>query len=446
MSASFSLHFDASLGLSFDFTSEQSTLSRVPVRVSITGDNTFKVWGGVDSGEDAPAWAEKDLSIDLFGPGSNVRIEHFDGGGVRAIGFHERAVVVVDLRVVGDELTIVPSVTNPQLQSGEALPLCLFELRLEDLTVGADSEYACAHAYGGGTHGWGKLSELEKPGVIFVHGCIGQALPLACLHSPSRDAGVMIDFGIEGRPLAWLRPGSTSFSAHWAITFSTHRLLMPGQSQVYSPPMTLSGFRGKPWQAVGAWRDRAETRGLRACPTPAWVRQSKVIEFNMSEKNIANGFSRLDDPKCLEMLKRWRAMGFDSIFCVAQFKSINGWLSPVNYDSKEEIGGFEAEKQCIQWMHELGFKPFLWVTTVGIDRQAPEVSKHPEWFTHRRNGEFFYAWDSGPQNGYLGYAPDGDATSAGWRAWLKDQIKRVVERGYEGVFIDGCIPRADNHE
>lgn len=445
MAISFDLRVDPVAGLLLDFTSDHMSLARLPLRATLSGSNTFKVWGAVDSGEEPPAWAE-DLRIDLLGPGSNVRIERFTDGGRRAIGVHERAVVVVDARVVHDQLAIVATVTNPQGPGGKPLPLCLFELRLEDLTAGPDSEYACAHAYGGGTHGWGRLSELENPGVIFVHGCIGQALPLVCLHSPSHDAGVMFEFMQDGRPIAWLRPGSSPDRANWAVTFSTHRLLTPGQSHVYSPPMMISGFAGKPWQAIGAWRDRAAlSRGLTACPTPRWVRHSKVIEFNMSEKNVANGFTRLDDPKCREMMKRWRDMGYDAIFCVAQFKSIHGWLSPVSYDPKEDIGGFAAEATCLRWMHELGFKPFLWVTTVGIDRDAPEVAKHPDWFTHRRNGEFFYAWDSGPANGYLGYAPDGDATSSGWRAWMKDQVKRVIDRGYDGVFIDGCIPRADNH-
>lgn len=445
MSVSFDLRVDPTAGLVLDFRSGPVPLPAVPVRVRISGNNTFKVWGGVDSGEEPPAWAEE-LTLDLLGPGTEVRVERGAGGALRATGRHPRACVTLEARAEGEELALQATVANPQAPGGLALPLCLFELRLEELSLGSDSEYACAHAYGGGTHGWGRLAELEKPGVIFTHGCIGQALPLVCVHSPALDAGLMLEFMQDGRPVAWLRPGSAPERAHWAVTFSTHRLLLPGQVHVYAPPMRLSAFTGKPWQAIGAWRDRAATaRGLRACPTPEWVRHAKIIEFNMSETNTAKGFTRLDDPKCRDMLVRWREMGYDAIFCVAQFRSIHGWLSPLDYDAKPEIGGPEAEATCLRWMHELGFRPFLWVTTVGIDRDAPAVAQHPDWFTQRRNGAFFYAWDSRPQNGYLGYAPDGDATSAGWRVWLRDQVQRVVERGYEGVFVDGCIPRADNH-
>jgi hypothetical protein len=445
LTTSFDLRFDPAGGLVLDVSASHVSLRNIPVRVSLQGNNTFNVWGRVDSGEEPPVWAE-DLDLTFFGPGSKVKLEQL-GTGMRAIGFHDRAAVVVEVMPAGEELAVVFSVMNPQPAGGKGLPLCVAELRLEGLSVGDDSGYACAHAYGGGTHGWGRLAELEKPGVIFAHGCIGQSLPLVCLHSPKSNTGLMLEFMQDGRPLAWLRPNaSRRASADWAVTFTTHRLLMPGQSHVYSPPMMLSTFRGRPWQAIAAWRDAAaERRGLVACRVPEWVRRANVIEFNMSEKNTEKGFSRLDDPKCYEMLKRWRAMGYNAIFCVAQFKSIHGWLSPLNYDAKEEVGGPAAEQQCLKWMHELGFRPFLWVTTVGIDRDAPEVAKHPDWFTRRRNGDFFYAWESNAENGYLGYAPDGDPTSAGWREWLKDQVKRVIERGYDGVFVDGCIPRADNH-
>jgi len=98
----------------------------------------------------------------------------------------------------------------------------------------------------------------------------------------------------------------------------------------------------------------------------------------------------------------------------------------------------------LRWARELGFHTTLWVTTVGIDRDAVEVTAHPDWFTRRTNGALFYAWDSHPPD-YLGYAPDGDPLSTGWRAWLKDQVRQVIARGYDGIFIDGCIPRASNH-
>ena len=194
------------------------------------------------------------------------------------------------------------------------------------------------------------------------------------------------------------------------------------------------------------WRDAAVDRyGLTPPPVPAWARHANIIEFNMNPNNTAKGFTRLDDPKCKALLQSWHEIGFTVIYGVSDKNVGQNWLSPFNYEPCAEVGGHEAERRMLTWVHELGLHMTLWVTTVGMDRDAPEVAAQQEWFTHRANGDLFYAWDSTPETHYLGYAPDADPLSAGWRQWLKEQVRGVIARGYDGIFIDGCIPRADNH-
>jgi len=96
-------------------------------------------------------------------------------------------------------------------------------------------------------------------------------------------------------------------------------------------------------------------------------------------------------------------------------------------------------------MHDLGFRAGIWFTTVGLDNQAPPITARRDWWTHRPNLDLFYAWDSNAKTKFTGYAPDGDPCSTGWRQFMLDQARDLLKRGWDGVFIDGCIPRASNH-
>jgi len=224
------------------------------------------------------------------------------------------------------------------------------------------------------------------------------------------------------------------------------RLLAPAQSHAFSGAVRLRGYRGRPIEAMRCWRDTAaERRGLVPPAAPEWARRMNIIEFNMNPGFKTKGFTRLDDPLCCEMLVRWKDMCYTAIFALSPFHCGANLVSPFDYDPCPEVGGAEAERQFLRWARELGFHVFLWVTTTGVDRDSPPAREHADWFTHRPNGDFFYAWDSTPATRYIGYVPDGDPLSAGWRGWLKEQVGRVIGRGYDGIFVDGCIPRASNH-
>ena len=477
-----SIQYDDTTGLTLDWQMPNGLhLASVPVRVAIRGENTFYVWGGIDSGEGPPLWAEKEFAPVLFAPaaqqpGVAYAVEKIASGrttiGYRAIAAHERVLAVLEFRMQNDELRTRLELRNPQPLGGRHTPVCFVELRFEDVFLGKDACYLNAHAYGGRTHGWGRLAELAQPGVHFIHGGIGQALPLVYLYTPGlmraddpavgrairttedgrpearpygSDAGVQLEFMLDGRPIAWLRPGSAPGRVNWCVTFTPDRLLEPGQVHTFGGEMGILPYKGGAVEQMRRWRDSAGARfGIVSPPTPEWCRKANIIEFNMNPGNTLKGFTRLDDPKCREMLERWKWMGYTAIFAVSDNHVGLNWLSPFDYDPCDAVGGEPAERQMLAWAHELGLRIFLWVTTVGIDRQAPEVREHRDWFTQRPNGEYFYAWDSKAPD-YVGYAPDGDPMSTGWRAWLKNQAQRVVGRGYDGIFIDGCIPRASNH-
>lgn len=426
----------------------------VPARVLIRGTSLFSVWGVVDSGEGAPLWAEPDLDLLFFGgetesPGICCRLEEVREGrrlaGWRVTGEHARATVVLDMRLAGDCLETRLSVHCPA--GARPFPLAAAELQLAEVQVPGDAEFWSAHAYGGRTHGYGRLADLHAPGVPFVHGCIGMGLPLVYVHEPGAHSGTEFEFMLEGRPIAWLCPGATPEHVTWSVRWSTERLLAPGEAHAYGGCLRVRRYAGTPVEQMRAWRDAAAARhGLVSPATPEWCRRANIIEFNMNPANAAeNGFTRLDDPRCHELLRTWKEMGFTAIFAVSHNRVGQNWLSPFDYEPCAAVGGHAGEAQMLAWAHALGMRIFLWITTVGVDRDAPEVKAHPDWFTHRPDGSLFYAWDSNPANGYVGYAPDGDPQSSGWRDWLKQQARRVVTRGFDGVFIDGCIPRASNH-
>lgn len=230
-------------------------LAAVPVRVLLKGENTFYVWNVVDSGENAPRWAEPELLLTYFGgaaqsPGIQHEIAEISGPGgeegYRITGVGERAAVTLEILLKDGELSTSLSVENPQPLGGRWLPLCLAELRFDEITLSDGTVYLSAHPYGGGTFGYGEIAELPKSGVSFVHGCIGLALPLLYLHHPGSARGLQWEFMLEGRPTASLRPGTSPAQASWALGWTTHRLLAPGQRHGFGGRLRITPYQGRP--------------------------------------------------------------------------------------------------------------------------------------------------------------------------------------------------------
>jgi hypothetical protein len=440
-------------GLSLDWTcSNGLNFNDLPVRLELRGSNAFYVWGafGGDSGESAPVWADPKLLLNLFdAPEAKIQVQTVAAGRTyRAIGTVNHVQATLEVSLIDDELNLTLGIQNLIGPNAAPLPLCRAELSIGEMRIGSDATFLTANAYGGRTFGYGRIDQIQDPGLMFSHGCIGLNLPLACLHQPQTDSGIQVEFMLQGRPQLWLKPDSDrtpSDRVNLSVVWEPDRRLAPGENHSFGGALRLKPFTGRPVVQIRRWRDEASSKyGFVPPPCPDWARDMNIIEFHMMPGGTP-GISRLDDPACLAQLKAWRAMGYNAIFAVTPNKFGVHWLSPYDYDPADTVGGPAAETQCLKWAHDLGFNIFLWITTVGVDRDSPLVKQHADWFTHRYDGSLFYAWDSGPKTNFVGYAPDGDPLSLGWRKWLEDQAVRICSRGYDGVYIDGCIPRASNH-
>ncbi len=464
MQCPMTLEYNPARGLTLTWeAANELSFTDLPLRVRLRGANTFLVWGNVDSGEGLPGWAEPDLNLELFGGAAGCRLETISENGrvvgYRAFARHPRAEAILEVRDEDGELAVSLQLRNPQHAGGRGLPLCLAELEIGGLFLGADAEFASAHGYGGRTHGVGRLADLVEPGMPFPHGCIGLALPLLVLHDPATSRGLQLEFMMDGRPTLWLRPGGPrsrvaadaqervppSPRANCAVYWTLDRLLLPGQVHGFGGALKLKPVNARPDQALRDWRDAADTRyGIRPPTVPEWAKRRSCIELWLFP-GAYKEFTRLDDPALYAMLKRWRDMGYNDIMAVSPNPVVTHALSPLHYEIAEAVGGAEAEKVMLGWVRELGFHIFLWFTTVGIDKTAPQVWEHRDWSTHRPNLDLFYAWDSNPTTKYIGHSPDADPGSTGWRRFMRGQLTSVLERGWNGVYTDGCIPRASNH-
>ena len=441
-------------------TPDMDMLSNIPVRVRIRGTHIFRIWGH-DSGEGAPVWSEPDLDIELFGKRAEIgsraetdsvlyslfEVRREGLVGYRAKALHQRVAATVDILMDDGELTISLSIENPQPLGGFSFPLCQCELEICDISVPPESVFHAAHPYQGNEFAFGPVNRLGENGVHFHHGCIGLGLPLAYLYNQKKGNGLQFEFMMEGRPAFRFRQGALEDSCTASLSWGTERLLHPGQVHPYGGKLRLKPLVGTPVAAMRDWRDNArEKYGLAVPATPNWARHANFIEINLDPANKTKPFVRMDDPEIPKLMKRWKDMGYTAIFAESHNHTIAHFLSPLDYLPREECGGLSAEGAFLDCAHKLGFHVILWVTTVGVDKHSPLVAANPQWWTHRVDGSLFYAWSSNEANGFEGYAPDAEPMSNGWRNWLKNQVKGLVDRGFDGIFVDGLIPRASNHE
>lgn len=450
-----SLNYDKAAGLLLSWDAGNGiVLHDISVRLRLCGHNVFYVWMNIPSGEGPPAWAEKNLDIPLFAPATkqmmeqSCRLSHLEGpdGDVYiALARCARAQARLEISLRDGVLNYSLSLRNPQPPGGRPLPVCLAELTIKGLDLSHQAEFLSSHNYGGRTHGAGTYADITSLGLPFIYGCIGLGMPLVYLRNPTMDAGLEMEFMLDGRPTAWLRKGQKTGTLDWCLQWTPDRLLLPGEEHAFGGTARITPFKGSAIKKMRQWRDAASSRyGLTPPSVPDWLRRGNMIEINLNPENELKGFTRLDDLTCRRLMQNWREMGYDVLFTVSQFSAGKNWLSPFDYEPANAVGGLNAEKQFLNWARELGFHVIIWITTVGLDSEADVVRKYPQWFTFRPHGQLFYAWDSHFPD-FIGYAPDADPLATGWRTWLKKQVSRIIARGYHGIFIDGCIPRASNH-
>ena len=423
-------------------------LSGVALRVRIVGQDSFHVWGEGDRASLSPAWSEPSLSLTLFDKTDSAGVVATELSTVsgpaaawRAVARHERAVVSLWIRHVGERMEFDLSVTCPPGQ--RSLPMCSLELALEQLPVGQAGVFETAHHYGGGVHGLGRIDELTGRGHAFANGCLGLALPLVYLHDGSDSAGLELEFLSDGRPFAWLRRGRDDLHATFAVTWETDRLLEPGQTHTCGGTISLRAYTGRCVEQVRRYaRQAGDRHGLAAPALPDWARNANIVEYDMLQPpgRATRGLTdihRGDDPRFDHLLASWRDMGFNVLYLIATNNTRRHSLSPMDYQPSVRIGGASGEKSLLDRAHAAGFHVVLWATTVGVDIDSPLVKAHRDAWVAKPDGNIFCPFGD--------YAADADPQSAFWRAWLTRELAGVLARGYDGLFIDGLVPRGSNH-
>lgn len=410
----------------------------------------FYTWGGHEAGtingvggagEGAPAWAPDAQVEDVLN--ASATVEHLPHG-TRWRQRTGATQTLLELHRVGERREFSLEIANPRWDV--ALPVCGVELRFAGLELGDGACWLCPPVIGAGSFGEGLLAEVPAVGVTFhPSGVVGMDLPLLALGD---NAGGLLWEVLSGdRPHLHLLPGAKPGTVDLVVLWHLSRRLQPGQVHRLGGHIGVVGYSGDPIAAFRAWRDAAGERfGLRPPAPPSWVRGGAIIEWNFNPDQRVHGVTRLDEAGTLALAQRWRDCGYTAIYGVSCNRvGPGGWLSPVDYTPRDEVGGAAAERSFLDYVHELGLHAFLWVTTVGIDRHVPVVAAQPDWWTHRADGKPYYAWGASDLPDQVGYAPDGDPGSTGWCRWLDVQVREVVARGWDGVFIDGILPRSDNH-
>jgi len=403
----------------------------------------------------APAWSEPELSLTFFdaagagatelaavpGAASGTAGASSAAPAWRAVARHERAVVSLGIRPADGRLEFDLAVTCPPGQ--RPLPMCSLEFALEQLIVGPDGVFETAHHYGGGVHGLGRIDELTPRGHAFAHGCLGMALPLVYLHDAADSAGLELEFLSDGRPMAWLRRGRDERHATFAVAWETDRLLESGQTHTCGGTIALRPYTGRCVEQVRQYARQASARhGLAAPALPDWARDANIIEYDMLQPpgRATRGLTdihRGDDSRFDDLLASWRDMGFNVLYLIAPNNTHRHSLSPLDYQSSARIGGAAGEKSLLDRAHAMGFHVVLWATTVGVDMDSPLVRERRDAWVAKPDGNIYCPFGD--------YAADADPQSAFWRAWLTRELADVLARGYDGLFIDGLVPRGSNH-
>ncbi len=176
-----------------------------------------------------------------------------------------------------------------------------------------------------------------------------------------------------------------------------------------------------------------------------------VPEFlpDLFEENWPGGFT---SPEVEQYLRELKNLGVNSLFVNGQWRSglhhtWSGepeWYNPCIilpekgfYTPEPAYGGIEGHQAFLELAHRLGMKAIAWITTSGVGFESDEFREHPEWFLHDEAGEVHASFRSRR----VKHIPDANVLSPGWRRWFLENVKHLQALGYDGIFLDGIIPK-----
>jgi hypothetical protein len=356
-------------GVTMSWTTPQGLrVGEVSVRIAIDGQIAYRVWSGHEAGllngvsgrrgEEPPYWAEEGLQPEFFGPDRRPRISQIAGDGQRGYRIEsedDRGAVV--LEVVEDDrgLSFALSVGCSSRQWRLPLPACAVALSLANLDLGPDAAYTGAMTSPADFLPSGRVSDLSECGVTFhPFGVCAMCLPVVCQHDRADWLGLRWVVMCGDRPHLRILPGQNG-RARVDVAWPLSRQIQPGQWHRFAGPIRVEGFGRGAVQAIRDWRDDAAERyAIAPPPTADWIRRSLMAEVNLNPEVGGHDFRRLDDPRARELLERLVDMGYTVLWLVGQFNIGTGWLSPLDYRTREDLGGEAAERQFLTWPGSLG--------------------------------------------------------------------------------------------
>ena len=171
---------------------------------------------------------------------------------------------------------------------------------------------------------------------------------------------------------------------------------------------------------------------------PQWVRDLRVAAFPPRQ-------FPLDDPRWLHYFQWAKDIGCNAIYGFGwtwkEYNDIKCAIAPENGKlalSKTYGATEQTIRELNNNLHKLGLKSVLWTPSTGASPYAPACDQNPEWFVRDEQGKPKGSWYD--TQGQLWLA-DSNPYSEGYHRYWRDLIFTSATRGFDGVFLDGVVPR-----
>jgi hypothetical protein len=327
--------------------------------------------------------------------------------------------------------------------------------RVDGLRLGErwDDEWIFPATYANNVYTHGRVGNLRDEGIAFAFTPIGLYMPYMILYDPHNAQGLLYSSWLDTRFALLLNPDVEHQQASVATLTSVERTLFPGETHFWGE-WSLHWFRGHYYQAMAEYRDRlGAERGLQVpADTPDFVPDLIMagVHFDFTEEwKTWPGFT---SPELQQHLLELQQIGINGLYVANQWRSALHHTQSAEpelrspcvilpehgrYTPEPAYGGLEGHQAFLETVHKLGMRAIAWITTSGLGFEAEEVQEHPEWFLHDEKGEIQATFRSER----VKHIADANFLSPGWRRWFLENVKHLLALGYDGIFLDGIVPK-----
>lgn len=327
--------------------------------------------------------------------------------------------------------------------------------RIDELRLGAewDDEWIFPATYSNNVYTHDRVSKLRDEGIAFTFMPIGLYLPYVILYDPLRAQGLLYSSWLDTRFALLLNPDIERQRVSVATLTSVERTLFPGETHDWGE-WSLRWFTGHYYQAMAEYRDRlGAERGLQVpADVPDFVPDLIMADVHFALAEEQKRWHGFTSPQLQQYLLEVQRVGINALYVSQQWRSglhhtksaEPEWRNPCiilpengRYTPEPAYGGLEGHRAFLETVHKLGLRAIAWITTSGLGFEADEVREHPEWFLHDETGEIRASFRSAR----VKHVADANFLSPGWRRWFLENVKHLLELGYDGVFLDGIVPK-----